>query len=317
MVAEPTLFLSKDRKLQVRACTTRSGWEVFCVKDFIRQIANRTVGPNDAMIYWLNALGKLMHEENILKNIPVRFAGPYEGPNICIGAEGLLILYHYLDDRFGLVSEVYRIEVQDVLMNIIAKGNAADYVCMHDDGEIDELVAEKGDRPLTCPPTGSKYIFVPEKADTNRQETLDEAAATQTNEMVSEENAELVFERVVQLEKQAKTKAKPGDPETFEMRKRRRTDGFCIKALIAEMKITDIPTPYMNQLCKRVITNFKTRFPDRETSVYRRQTLFCQNDRQAVISVLRAEHLKLRLWLIEHEGMELGINALASITTPS
>ena len=46
------LFLSKDRKLQVSACTTLSGWEVFCVEDFIRQIANLVKGQNNTIIYY-------------------------------------------------------------------------------------------------------------------------------------------------------------------------------------------------------------------------------------------------------------------------
>ena len=55
MVAEPTLFLSKDSQIHVRTCSAScnlpSGLEVFCVKDFIHQTSNRVVSPCDAIIY--------------------------------------------------------------------------------------------------------------------------------------------------------------------------------------------------------------------------------------------------------------------------
>ena len=113
-------------------------------------------------------LGKLIREEHILNNIPLCFAGQYKVPNICI-SEGL-ILYHYLGYRFGLVNEEYRTEVQHVLMDIIAKGNATDYVCMRDDREIEKLVAEKGDRPLTILPAGYQKMQTQTKWKRSRRQ---------------------------------------------------------------------------------------------------------------------------------------------------
>ena len=268
MVAEPTLFLSSDMQVQVRACTLASGREVFCVKDFIRQTANRALAPGEAMLYWLSALGNLMHtEEEIMNNIPILFAGPYEKPAICISAQGLLLVFHDLDRRFGLANDKYKSEVQDALLDIVAKGSAAGHVRMHDDGEIDELLAEKGLEPLTAPPPTSKYIF-------GRAPPSDEP---------------------------------PAQPPRQAGCKRKRGDGFSVKALLAEGRmITDVPPTRLDQLCKAVISEFRARYPDRDVCRRHGQVLFRLCDRPAVAEILHAEHLKLKLRLIDGEPLQLG-----------
>jgi hypothetical protein len=163
--AELTLFLSTDKELQVRAHVTKKGKYVFCVKDFICQTSNRDVGPNESILLWIHAVGKLLHEDHILENIPVQFAGPYEKPCICISAEGLLILYHFLDQEFNLTEIKYRDQVQNVLMDVVSGKNMDSHIYMHDDGEIRELMKEKGDNAYSNPPAGSKFIFIPTVVD--------------------------------------------------------------------------------------------------------------------------------------------------------
>ena len=166
MVAELMLCLSKDQSVQVRAFqdTDNDDKYFFCVKDFIRQTANKRMGPNDAMIYWLSTLGSLSHEDAIMDSRNILFLGPYEQENVCISAEGLILLYHHMDIRFQLVNEQYRSEVQDVLQEIHTnKASMETHVQMFDDGEIDEQLkecAETGEQPVD-----SKFYYKREAGD--------------------------------------------------------------------------------------------------------------------------------------------------------
>ena len=97
MVAEPTLFLSRDELIQVRVHTTKKGVRVYCVRDFIRMIANKQLKPSEALIYWMSAASsrELRSEHDIQDQYAIQFLGPYEPKNMCITAGGLLILFHY------------------------------------------------------------------------------------------------------------------------------------------------------------------------------------------------------------------------------
>ena len=59
-------------------------------------------------------------------------------------------------------------------------------------------------------------------------EEVKEAALTQIDKMLSEENAKLVLKRVIQLEEQAKPKTKMSDFMAAEQHKLRKTYGFLL-----------------------------------------------------------------------------------------
>ena len=50
--AEPTLFLTKDQEVQVRAHTIADGSLFFCVSDFIRHMLVEDIGNDDAVRLW-------------------------------------------------------------------------------------------------------------------------------------------------------------------------------------------------------------------------------------------------------------------------
>ena len=215
MVAEPTLFLTKDREVQVRTSKTKRGKEVFCVKDFIRQTADKLIGPNDAMVYWLSCLGKLMHEEAIMDQYMVKFPGPYEPQNVCLRAEGLLLLYMHMCERFDWVKKEYQPEIRATLFAIIESKTAAAYVELFDDGEVDQLLAERGDRVLECPPEGSKFIYVePEKEDgrskEENQRAVNELIAKLEAKSLALDEANAKLRQHEETEQEAKRRKQPG-----------------------------------------------------------------------------------------------------------
>lgn len=276
---ERILFLSKDETLQVRAHLTRSGVLVFCIKDFIRQTARCRLGPEGAMAYWLYALGKLMHEDRILDHIPVLFDGPYERPTVCIDAEGLLILYHFLDEEVALVDEKYRCEVQEALMDVIRNAKESQHVRLHDDGEIKELLSEKGTMPRSMPPEGSRYVFggmeKPVLEIAPREDQLE--ALRVENARLWEINREMA-RKLTEEEKRPKRTTKRG--------------AFCIRNLIQEQGL-DVPRGCLDQLCKTVISIFRQAHG--RGFVRHRVTYFHAEDRECLSGILHDEYLKLRL----------------------
>jgi len=309
--SELTLFLSKNKNVQVRAHITAKQKTVFCVKDFIRQTANRKLSPDDSLLCWLYALGKLSHEDAILDNIAVQFAGPYEKPNICIGAEGLLILYHFMGEDLKLVNEEYRTEVQDILMDIVSSKNHDQHILMHDDGEIQEILSEMGDEKWVCPPPDSKFHFIP----------------TVHNENGDEEPFDAVLKRHIQTEIQLRETVKGLEAKNSELslqletftepmlelkqlkaandRKRMRCEGVCVQELCTELAL-DIPEMHMATLCKKVINTFKADYPDNETFLKHKKTYFYLEDKDLITDLLNEEHLQLQLWMLDNEAMEVG-----------
>ena len=95
MVAEPFIFLSSDRQVDVRCCMA-GPTPLFCVVDFIRRTANRRMGPLDALQYWMDISLRLQSEHDVMHSFVYRFPGPYERPNVCVSANGLLVLYHHM-----------------------------------------------------------------------------------------------------------------------------------------------------------------------------------------------------------------------------
>jgi hypothetical protein len=279
MVAELTLFLTKDREVQVRAFTTKRGKEVFCVKDFIRQTANKTMGPNDAVVYWLSCLGKLMHENAIMEQYMVKFLGPYEQANVCLRAEGLLLLYAHMCERFDWVEKKYQSEIRNALFTIIERKTAAAYMEMFDDGEVNELLAERGDRNLTSPPEGSKFNYVEPELDAKLK-----AAEAEKQRVVNELIAKIEAKTLALDEANAKLREKEEEEEDA---KRRKKDGFTVADVL---KAKNLPLDSKEVFCKRVISKFKTAYPDRRTFKRHDTSYFFAEDRKIVEEMVVVEY---------------------------
>jgi hypothetical protein len=272
MVAEPILFLSSDDKLQVRCLRNPL---LFCVKDFIREIANKEISADQANIYWLSIQLKYLHERDLQTGAAVKFPGPLEGHVVSISATGLLILMHYLGVHYGIVNEKYRVEIQDRLQEIIADSSAVDkYVRDFDDGELDQIYASLG---------------------------KDEAKITASSEDsvgMTETLAQLVIERQKEIDE---LKSKIAEHENEEKAaKRLRMGSFCLKSLIPELEL-DIAKKYNDRLCRNVVSRFKREFPDNKTFLKRNVLYFSGDDRQLVESILHSEATKLKMRLIDKE----------------
>jgi hypothetical protein len=285
MVAEATLFLSKDRELQVRAHRTGKGKEVFCVKDFIRTTASKQMGPDDAMVYWLSSMARLAHEREVMDSRMVQFLGPYEKEQVCLSAEGLLILYHYLSERFPWVDPVYRQEVVEVLSAVAHRKGWERHVEMHDDGEVDALVAERGDRELDGPPEGSRFLYLDSEEGgvtmEEAHELLEESkkTAARLREEVRMRDVELVAVR-----------AELKEHERMRDAKRRKGAGFKLSALIDEKKYP-MAAAVRDQVCKKVIASFRARFPEHETFMKHGAVHFYAED-EGVVKELLVEELE-------------------------
>ncbi len=294
----------------MRAHITSQQRTVFCVKDFIRQTANRTMSPDDALLCWLYAIGKLSHEDAIMDNIAVQFAGPYEKPNVCLGAEGLLILYHFMGEELRLVNDLYKTEVQDILTEIIAGQNCDQHICMHDDGEIQELLAERGAETWTMPPRESKFFFVPTvQNESGEEEPFDavlkrhvqtEAELRERLQTLEAKNAEMASELQSHSEHMRELKQLRASKD----RKRTRGSGFCVQELCTELEL-DVPEAHMGTLCRKVINTFKSDHPGRHTFSKHKRVHFYPEDRALVADLLNEEHLNLQLWLLDNEAPEM------------
>lgn len=286
MVAELTLFLTKDHQVQVRSHTLRNGKEVFCIKDFIRQTANKAMGPNDAVVYWLSCLSRLMHEAAILDQYMVRFPGPYEQPNVCIRAEGLLLLYTHMCERFDWVQTDYQAEVRDTLFSIIQSKSAAAFVELFDDGEVEALLAERGDRELDCPPEGSRFLYVEPEVNAKIQ-----SAEEANRRVVSELIAKLEAKTLALDEANAKLRQHETDRET----KKRKQAGFTMGDLMQDEQTMLWSNTARDTFCRKVISLFKTRHPDRGTFKRHGAVYFFSEDRPAVEELIKEERDRLEM----------------------
>ena len=275
MVAEPTLFLSEDCMLQVRAHIKRSGAKVYCVRDFVRVVVNKPeLKPSDAMVYWMSAAcsKELCNEHAILDQYPIRFLGTYEPRNICINASGLLLLFDHLDRRFGFIWPQYKEEARRRLQ-IMAEGGGSEYVWDHDDGEVDEMTAARDEalsrgEGLHSPPKDWKYYF-------------DDAPMTQ-------ETAVQLQECVQAIEKmEAVEKEKEEEPKV----KKDKKTAFSIKDLIEDMKL-EIDPKRMPALCKTVCTRFREIRPQSDVFTKMRRTFFYQQDRECLEDIVQEEFLR-------------------------
>jgi hypothetical protein len=274
MVAEPTLFLSEDCMLQVRAHRTRSGLTVYCVCDFIRVIVNKPeLKPSDAMVYWMSAAcsKELCNEHNILDQYPIRFIGAYEPRNICLNAGGLLLLFDYLDRRFKFIWPQYKEEARRRLL-VLSEGGGSEYVWDHDDGEVDEMMAARDaaiarGEGLDGPPKDWKYYF-------------DDAPMTQ-------ETAVQLQECVQAIERMEVVRQEEEGPKV----KKDRKTAFCIKDLIGDMKL-DIDPAHVPALCKTVCTRFREIRPKSDVFTKMRRTFFYQQDRECLEDIVHEEFIK-------------------------
>ena len=283
MVAEQILFLSKDRDLQVRAHSTQNGKCVFCVKDFIRVITTQQIGPDDALVYWLSSMASLTHEKEILDSRLVQFLGPYETPQVCISAEGLLILYNHLNERFSWVDPNYTEEVQDTLLSIAHNKNWEGYVEMYDDGEIEEQLIERGDMDLDCPPKGSKFLYEDYLGENHMSVEEVVGALRDSQQLTKKLKAQLEYKSNELLVANDIIKEMTAENET----KRRKLAAFTVGSLIGrELNLTQT---YKEQLCKKVISNYRTRFPEREVLKKHGAVFFYEEDRPIVEALLLEE----------------------------
>jgi hypothetical protein len=280
MVAEPTLFLSSDELVQVRAHTTKKGVKIYCIRDFIRMISNKPLKPSEALIYWMSAASskELRSEHDIQDQYAITFLGPYEPRNMCITAGGLLILFHYMEKKWGLVDVKYRDEIQQRLMEL-AEGNGAEYVWDFDDGEVDTMSAAKEEavakgEGLDGPPDSWKFFF-DDKGERGLNPVM-EARLAECVDAVEEMQVE-----VGALMESSNAKVDKLDKKT----------SFSLKDLIGELELK-IEPELVPAICKTVCTRFREQNPGSETFTKKRRTFFYADNKDCLAKLIQEEYLK-------------------------
>ena len=156
--AEPMVFLTKDGSVKPRVHIEAATNKVFiCGLDFVREASVRPdMPPDEGNAYIFKAISANMNERSLIYNKTILFPGPYEKPRHCFEAEGIYLIYEYMDS-IGLINKSYHKEVDSVLNDLIEeKKNMRLFLKMHDDGERAEQDLEACGR-LTAPPVGSKF----------------------------------------------------------------------------------------------------------------------------------------------------------------
>lgn len=322
MVAEPFIFLSKDRQVDVR-CYRIHGQPFFCIKDFIRRVSRTPMGPLDAVQYWLSISCEVEHEQELMNTYVHRFPGPYEMPEVCISASGLMLVMHYLDAMHGLVNQSYRAEVNERLLDV-ARGGGEEYIEEHDDGEIEEQLRElereeggsKAEAAETAdvgigaavPPSGSRFWYRPTvKVDgTDEEMELHEAArladercrALQTAlERAEEEVAKL---KAASEETEAALRARVEELEGTLGRQNEAKGSFKLTTLIKEMGM-DIKEDRIVPLCKQAVKRFRSENPQSCITTRKGVLCFMPRDREELERILLLEHLQSDLEHAERE----------------
>ena len=269
MVAEPTLFLSADDKVQVRAHRTKGGVEVDCVRDFMRMVANRDLSPTDAMTSWMGAASsdELRADHAIQDQYGVRFEGAYEPRSVCLTAVGLLVLLHYMDTKWKMVLGEYKHEVQQRLTDL-AEGRGAEYVRDHDDGEVDEMMAAMAEAQakgegLEAPPENWRFFYGAAVPDPAAEEEM-------------------------QVEEAVEEAAVPAKTHN-------RKSAFSLRGLMEQMDIKD-DQAYMPTMGKTVSARFRERCPGSETFSKKKTTYFYEQDRECMEELVREEYLKYAVY---------------------
>ena len=286
MVAELTLFLSSDEMLQARASKTKNGTMIYCVRDFIRVVADKiNMKPSSAMLYWMSAVcsRELRAEHTIQDQYNIMFLSAYETKNVCITGTGLQLLFNYLDHRFpGFVRPNSKEELRQRLA-VLADGGGAEYVWEYDDGEVEEMMAVKEaanaeGRGLECPPDDWPYFFDDATVDT-----------TTTTTPQQPKEAVVVEQSII-----------------CPVAKKDRQTAFSIRDLIEEFEL-EIDHTHMPALCKAVCTRFRELRPGSDVFTKMRRTFFYQQDRACMEGILREEYMK---YVMRGAGREFEIQTV-------
>ena len=317
--AEPTLFLTKDQKVQVRAHTTRKGKLFFCVSDFVRNALVEEISKDDAVRLWIDiTLLNMDTEYHIRNNRMVLFAGPYELKTPCLGAEGLMFMYYYMGHNLKMaLKENIRSEVQDVLQEVAMGHNIDAHVRMHDDGEITEQLAGMAEKPYLYPPPVSPYKFLNSVKDSDGNQM-----PLQSFIDIKEKTEKMLLSSVATLEKRNEelmAQLQSHNEQLLELesfkasedRKRKRRDGFCVKDLIVEEKL-EVTEDDAFALCKAVTNSFKQHFPEGETFTKLGKTFYYPEDMDAVKALVVHEYRKLLIGAVDSEPVERGVGTVFS-----
>ena len=304
MVAEPFIFLSEDRQVEVRCCRTKDT-NLFCVKDFIRRTANRRMGPVDAVRLWMHISSALHNEHDIVNSFVYKFPGPYERPNVCINANGLLVLYHHMDTMHGLVNEKYRDEVNQRLLQVVS-GRGGQYIEEYDDGEIDAQMAEedsgstepleKDSRawyvPMTGMPNGEE---IPVEMALEMQKRENEGLCVRLAEM--KESDKRCCDALNQMKKRIAELEKEKLPASLLCK---RGNTFTLGSLVKHNGLS-VLDKFRCKLFKRVVARFKIQFPATRLNKHHRVTYFSAEHRDDAERILHSEFLRMELERTEKE----------------
>ena len=316
MVSEPFIFLSSDRMVDVRCCKVK-GVPFLCVKDFIRRTSNRPMGPLDALQYWMNISLSMEHEHDVMNTYVYRFAGPYETPEVCIAANGLLIVLHHLDTVYGLANPSYRAEVNERLVKV-KEGFGDQYIEEYDDGEIDAQLEEMGDTCATTPPDNSRFWYTPTVNVNDGEVSIEEAVR-----IGHEENKSLQAALVKQTEELRTAKRDAASASTFlngriqELEqsiehKYNMDNAFKLTTLIQELSL-DVRSDKLNPLCKRVVKQFRREHPGASVSSRKGVLFFMPGEKSEVERLLRQEHMHMALEIAESEHFVNGEEVPAGV----
>ncbi len=293
MVAEPTLFLSSDDKLQVRAHTKKNGLKLYCIQDFVRTVANRDLLPSEALIYWMKSASslELRTEHEIQDQYPVQFLGAYEPKSVCITAGGLLLLFLHMQ-RDGMVMEDYKEEMKQRLV-VLSEGGGADYVRDHDDGEVDEMMAAKDaaiskGEGLTGPAENWPFFF--DGVDGPSPEM-----AAQLQKVI-----ESVSEMQVTVDTTATTTTAEEKVEEKKVRNLDKKTAFSLRGLMEEMDLM-VERAFMPAIGKTVSAKFRQMCPDSETFSKKKITYFYLDDKVCLEKLVQEEHMKYMLRKVDDD----------------
>jgi len=289
MVAEPTLFLSSDDKLQVRAHMKRNGLWLYCIQDFVRVVANRDLMPSEALIYWMKAASslELRAEHEIQDQYPIQFLGAYEPKSMCITAGGLLLLFLYMQTD-GMVMEEYNEEMKQRLV-VLSEGGGAEYVRDHDDGEVDEMMAAKDaaiskGEGLTGPPENWPFFF--------------DSAVDGPNPEI-EAQLQKVIETVGEMQVAVETAEKKKESNEMSKKLDKKT-AFSLKGLMEEMDI-QVDKTFMPAIGKTVSAKFRQMRPESETFSKKKITFFYEDDKECLEKLVQEEYMKYKLRKVDDE----------------
>jgi hypothetical protein len=280
------------------------------------------MGPSDAIQYWMHMSLRLQNEHDIANAFMFKFPGPYEKPNVCVSANGLLILYHHMDAMHGLVNEQYRPEVHERLLQVIA-GQGGHYIEEHDDGEIDEQVSEEGGQGLTEPPAGSRFWYTPaiktrdggveapieavldSKTEENRAlkaELSTKEAEFEAERRRMQSTSELLEKRIAELEQSA------GESSTH-------AESALPLSTIARRAGMRLPQEHSSKLCKLVAAKFRSEFPHIALRKRHHVVCFPEAHADAVERSLRHELMQLELAQAETKQWVDGVGG--ALNTPT